>query len=388
MKKVLYIWKSAYPFEIRIQKICESLAKAGYSTRVVCYDNASDKSAETVNNVEVRRIIKKSKLTALKYAPMPGNFFWKAFLRRQILEFKPDIIINREMYLMRESAALAREFNIPIVIDMAEHYPAAMRTFKKYQSPIGRFITTTLALPDKYEKMAVDNSDAIITVCKEQNERLINQYSYAPDKMVIAHNTPLLCEKESLNKSFNSDEIIFVHHGYLSGDKSIANFLKGFELACDARNDIRFIVAGDGECKQDYDKLVSGFKHKDKITLTGKYKYYELSDIIQKAHIGVIPLPETDFNNHTIHNKVFDYFAHKLPVLVSDNKPLLRLISETRTGVSHNCESPESCRDAILKIADMDLSTMSQNAYKAYIEKYNWENDFSNLLEFLKRLSK
>ena len=107
-----------------------------------------------------------------------------------IQEFKPSLIMCREMIPM-QACSKASKGNIPILLDMAEHYPAAMREWKKYnQHVFSRLAVHQLRIPDKIEAHAVRNAQAIITVCKEQNERLHAEYNVRHDAMFIVHNTP------------------------------------------------------------------------------------------------------------------------------------------------------------------------------------------------------
>ena len=105
--------------------------------------------------------------------------------------------------------------------------------------------------------------------------------------------------------------------------------------------------------------------------------------IITKWDIGVVPYQLNEFNQNTIHNKIFDYFAMGKPVFCSETKPFLRLINETKAGISVNCESTDDISEAILKMIDMDLSEMSKNGRRAFENKYNWEVDSANMLKFV-----
>ena len=53
-----------------------------------------------------------------------------------------------------------------MLIDMAEHYPATMRTWKKYQgNALARFLVFWAKVPDLVERRSVGLADGIITVC-------------------------------------------------------------------------------------------------------------------------------------------------------------------------------------------------------------------------------
>ena len=82
MKKIVYIWKGPYPFEIRIQKICESSANNGYDVTVLCRWDKEAREEETINGV---KIIRNGFNKDLRYYyPIPFNPLWKSFLKQKI----------------------------------------------------------------------------------------------------------------------------------------------------------------------------------------------------------------------------------------------------------------------------------------------------------------
>ena len=97
----------------------------------------------------------------------------------------------------------------------------------------------------------------------------------------------------------------------------------------------------------------------------------ELESIIKNSNVGVIPFHITEFNNNTIHNKLFDYFSYSKPVLVSECKPLERIINETDAGIVRDCSTAEKCKFAILEFYNSNIESMSVNAFNAFFNKYN-----------------
>jgi glycosyltransferase involved in cell wall biosynthesis len=116
----------------------------------------------------------------------------------------------------------------------------------------------------------------------------------------------------------------------------------------------------------------------------GKYNFKELPNILKDVDIGVVPFPPNEFNNHTIHNKVFDFMAFGIPLLVSDAVPLKRLVEEANCGISLRIDET-TIKRFFNGIDDYDWETMSQNAWEISRTKYNWAVDESKLLRFLRR---
>lgn len=386
MKKVLYVWKGHYPFEIRIQKIVESLAKNGYDTTLLCKWTGEAKEREVINGVKVIRAgYKKS---GKFYLPLPFNPYWKKAIKQTVDEIKPDLVLNREFFLMNETAPVCKKWNIPLIIDMAENYPAAIKEFATWQTSRLKKTIRNLDLPKHFEKWVVPKADGVIVVCHEQIPRLA-KLGIKAENIAVVHNTPnfQLFDMNEAPQRNDNDKFIFFHHGMLSRDKTIDIFLDAFLQLAETMN-IELRVAGHGEYLDYYKSIANKYTSKEKVKFLGKYQLAELRTIAQNCDCGVLPFKYNDFNNYTIHNKIFDYLAFGLPVFVSECEPLKRIINETKAGVIGDCSSVITCKKAIVEAIDAikaNANIYSQNAVKAYEEKYNWSVDEQNLINFISK---
>lgn len=379
-KKILYVWKSPFPWDVRVDKICSTLAKRGYTVRILAKWDGEENKLEKINGFEVFRAGFKKKRSLL--LPIPQNPLWKKEISRQIHDFKPDIIIPREIMLSKICSDLAGIK--PVVIDMAENYPAAMKAWKKYNNSFfKRLIVHDLNYPKKVEKDAVNNADGIIVVCDEQIDRLNEYYNFDKEKICVVHNTPTNISDENNYLKSNRKKIIFGHHGHLSDEKSIKKFLIAFLRACDIFDDIEFHIYGDGESKEELLMISQGSKHRDKVKFFGRYNFNDLPKILNSFSVGVMPYQINDFNQFTIHNKIFDYYSEGIPVIVSENKPQSRIVKETNSGWIINCENIDEIENSILNLDRDKLEDYSINAFNAARDKYNWESDTQKLIDFI-----
>ena len=131
-KKILYIWKDKYPWDVRVAKFCNSLAESGYEIHMLARSCSEELQSGKIDDIYIHKLeLDKSGFSSL---PVPFNPRWKRFIKRKIAEINPDLIIIREIMLGETAGKIAKENNIPIIMDMAENYPAAMREWKKYNS--------------------------------------------------------------------------------------------------------------------------------------------------------------------------------------------------------------------------------------------------------------
>lgn len=390
-KKILYIWKSEYPWEIRIKKITQSLAKAGFDTYVLAKYNGEEKDSEILaDGVKVIRFGRELGPTTI---PVPFNPLWKRAIKTVINELKPDLIIVREIMLGKMTAKLGRKYKIPVIMDMAEHYPACMREWKKYNSNfIKRFLIHKLRLPDITEKHSVKLCDGIMVVCDEQIERLNRLYNYDKEKICVIENTPEDSFLSEVNytevdlkyKLENNLPIVFGHHGYLTTDKCINTFLYAFEKLSEKYN-LKLIIVGIVEEEINYRNVVKEFKSKENIEFMGRLNSNYFQKMINETDIGIMPYPINDQNNYTIHNKVYFYMKAGKPTLTNIVKPYIRLFNETKAGLALDFTSVESAITSIEQMIHSDTIGMSKNGRKAVLEKYNWNTDAIKMINFINK---
>lgn len=397
MPKVLYVWKGAYPWDIRADKVCRAFSSSGWDVYILArWVDENSEFEILANNIKVIR----TGFKAPQYRTYPVSFnpIWKKAIMKLVNQVKPDLIMPRDIMLAELCGKIGKKYNIPVIMDMAENYPAAMKGWKKYRRTfLSRLVVHKLKIPELVEKRAVKLMDGIITVCYEQNERLKSVYYYEINKTCVVHNTPetgffikkRLAEKSDSSKDNlfkeNQKKLIFGHHGYTSDEKSLVKFLYGFEQASQENENIEFHIAGTGESIEELKLLVENFNSKERIKFYGEYSYEDLPEIIGNWDIGVIPYQLNEFNHYTIHNKIFDFFAMGKPVFCSETRPFVRLINETGAGITVNCESEFEIRDGILKIYNMDLYEMSKKGLEVFNNYYNWSIDSKRMLEFVNK---
>ncbi|MBX3044652.1 MAG: glycosyltransferase [Candidatus Kapabacteria bacterium] len=384
-KKILYVWKSRFPWDIRIDKVCSCLADTGANTTLLALHNEEEKERENYKNFN---IIRKGKgLSGIKTLPVPFNPFWYNAVLESAKEIQADLIIVREIMIAEQSAKAAQKLGIPVIMDMAENYPALMRLWRKYRTGIlNRFLFHFLGVAEWTEKLSVKLMDGIIVVCEEQIQRLNSTYNFPAEKISVVHNTPPRSFGDYSHKSKNDkNKIAICHHGYLTDEKKITPFLKSLLLINKHHTKFNFVIAGTGESLDELIQIHQSASAPKNIIFSGAYDYTSLPEIISNCDFGVLPYEHNDFNNFTIHNKIFDYFAFGKPVIVSDVHPLKRIIEETGAGIVVDFRNIDSAAETISQIDTLDYSRMSENAKSAFNNKYNWDYDSQILIDFINK---
>lgn len=375
-KKIFYIWKSAYPWDVRIEKICSALVEFGFETYIICLWDGEEKQEETINGINILRVgFNQNKRN---YLPIPYNPNWKKSIEQYIKSIKPDLIINREIILADISGKLAKKYEIPIIMDMAENYPAAMKLWKKYSdSLVKKLIYHQIDMPKWLEKKSLELMDGVIVVCDENGERIRNEYNYE-NYIETIYNTPSLNFFNFRRFDQERDYITISYHGYINTERNLDKVLSvGSKF-----NKLKFDIWGDGVLLEE---LKSKFAKFDNITFYGAYKLENLNNIIQSTDIGILPYSLNDHIHNTLSNKMFDYMACGIPVLTSQAKSMVNFIDKYDIGYYFDFEDEKNIEETFSKLSSLDWAAKAKNGLKAFQSEFNWENDKTKLREFLER---
>src|SRR5437899_2927517 len=135
--RVLVVWDSEYPWDIRVEKICETLASRKWSVHLVCR-NVKQRSKEDIykgifiHRVGFRRGVPRA-LNAVLTFPVFFNPIWVMEIIRVMVRHDIGGIIVRDLPLALAAIIAGRLRRTPVVLDMAECYPELIRAIWRYE---------------------------------------------------------------------------------------------------------------------------------------------------------------------------------------------------------------------------------------------------------------
>lgn len=381
MTKVLYIWQAGYPWEIRVEKVCMAMKEAEYEVTLLARWKPGQPAREVLDGLRIVRVGKG--LPGAASLPVPFNLVWASAIRKAIDQCSPDLVIAREIMLAEPAASACRRRGIPLIIDMAEHYPATMRALEKYQRGMMKYLVFHAKMPDRVERRALARADGVITVCQEQNDRLHATFGYRRDRMVVVHNTPGQAAFERVRKGPSTPPEVFAYHGHMTAQRGLDRLIEGFAQVARDHPRIRLDLAGDGGARPALVRLAERCSVGEQVRFVGRYRFEELTELYSRTDVGLVTYPVDESIDHTIGNKIFDYFACGKPVIVSPAAPLRRVIEETGAGLLLRDSTPEAVAEGLSQALSLDLTPLGDRGLAAARERYNWENDRRALLGFL-----
>lgn len=389
-RKILMISQTVFPPDIRIEKEIRSLYHAGYEVLLICNQYVYNKNPEFkfCTIIRLRAIFKTEKLNRFINFPFFFNPRYIYYAVKSILSFKPDVIHAHDLPMVPIAILLGKISGKPVVFDMHENYPEALKAFQK--KGIRDFIFKNYRLAHFLEKICIRLVDRIIVVVSENKERLVKM-KIKPEKIFVVSNTVDYenfyvrnTSKVEVNLNFTKSEIV-LYTGGLSPDRDLLTAVKSTIYFDQFGISAAILIIGDGVHKKELIKKTEEIKAKEKVYFLDWPGHDIIPYYIEKAKVCIIPQPNNNFINTTIPHKLFEYMFMGKPVLVSDAIPIKRIVEETKAGIWFKSGDE---KDFAFKLSILlnDKKNLGANGRNAVLMKYNWNVDSIELLKMYSKL--
>ena len=366
----------------RVEKEVHTLFKAGHEIIVAAISRSGLPLEERRNDCLVIRknipeLILKTSVGALKF-PIYFNF-WRSFLRDILKDYKIDAIHVHDLPLCRMGIELKKKYNVKLVIDLHENWPALLSVSSHANTFIGKILSSEKQWRS-YEKTCAMAADRIITVVDEMKER-ISRLGIPEGKIFVLENTPEINTPYELK--YERDERFFtlIYIGGISFHRGLQYIIDGMSLLVPDLP-VRLWIAGDGKYSHILKDQVRKLSLQKFVEFFGMVSKEKTEDLMKKADLGLIPHIRSEQSDNSSPNKLFEYMAAGLPVLASDCISVKRVIAETEIGRTYIFDSPTDFKHVLKKLYDEKRESVifASNGTKAIREKYNWEQSSVSLL--------
>jgi glycosyltransferase involved in cell wall biosynthesis len=387
------VWDAEYPWDVRVEKIARSLTEAGHAVHVVARNRRGDPLTERRSEGTVHRLPPwrwaPSWLNAASMFPAFFNPRWIRAISHTARREGADVILCRDLPLAIPAVLAGRHVGIPVVLDLAENYPAMLRS--RWAAGRMRRIDALIrnpALARLVERWVLPRVDRVLVVVKEAGERLIAG-GLAPERVTVVSNTPPIerlafsrRDARSANAPLN-----IVYLGLMEESRGVRILLDAAALLARRAVSFRLTLYGGGKELQDFRA------HARTIGLTGSQADFrgqvpngEALAALPAADVGVIPHFADESWHTTVPNKLFDYMAAGLAIVTSDARPAARIIRETGAGLVYRHPDAAALARAIATLADPEVRhACARYGQDAVRETYHWERDVERLLDALRR---
>ena len=394
LPRVMHVWFSDYPWDVRVQKVILGLQGRGWTVDVVARNKRNLVDREILDGAAIHRIrrirLLGRSLNGLLSFPVFLNLRWIRHIWRIARQTKPDVILVRDLPLAATAIWVGRLLKIPVVLDMAEDYPGLLRALWETGAakPLDLLVRNP-TLASVLERYVLRRIDGVVCVIEESAAR-VRSLGVPESNITVVRNTPMMIDLPANLRSHQDagESLAIAYLGLIERHRGVHDLVRAV-AECRKRNwPVKLVVVGDGAGLPEIQALATELGVLGRgVELLGRLENRRALDVISKANVGAIPHVPCAAWNATIPNKLFDYMSLGLPVLASDVPPVQRIVIEEGCGV---CYRSGDIADLMSKIEELQSHSartrMGAAGMAAVTERYNWLKDAERLDAALRRV--
>jgi glycosyltransferase involved in cell wall biosynthesis len=401
------VLRGNFPGDVRVTKEVRSLLSEGHNIILLSMGKPNQPEAEEVLGLSVIRLFPPKNSIRRLFKTMRSSVFfddstWRSKLDKIVFKNKIEVLHCHDLPTVNLTRKIARKNNIPVIADMHENFPEGIAVWKRSRISRKLWFYTLLSYPlpvwmfKRFEKSALQKVDRIITVVDEAKDHYIKDCKIPPDKVKVVMNTEDLDKfdklkiNEDLVLKYESDFIITYiggfgpHRGIETAIRSMSELIKKIPRS-------KLLLVGEGldEYLRLLKQLCKDLKIENNVIFTGWVDFNDIPSYIELSDICMVPHFASGHTNTTIPHKLFQYMAKKKPVIVTDCRPLKRIVKESKCGIVVPSGDHKNMALAILRLYEDESQriVMGENGRRAVEERYNWEIEGGKLLKLYGGLS-
>lgn len=360
-KKIIFTVTNDLTYDQRMQRICSSIANAGFEVELV--------GRKLSNSIEINSTFN-YKQTRLSCFFNKGKFFYLEYNIRLLIYLitqKFDAVCSIDFDTLLAGGIASKILGTKLIFDAHEHFTEVPEvTNRKYTKYIWH----------KIGKIFVPKANLCYTVGPELAKLLGGIYN---NHFEVILNVPT-SNKIEIDKTvnFEFDEPYILYQGALNKSRGLEQSIKAMHQI----ENILLVIAGEGDLSQQLKDLVIKEKLNHKVKFLGYIKPNVLKILTAQSKIG-LNLLEHDGESYyySLANKYFDYLQAGVPCLCA-NFPEYIAINK-----KYNCSILIDCNENLIAKAinqilsnDLEYDLLKKNALAAS-KFYNWSIEEPKLIE-------
>jgi glycosyltransferase involved in cell wall biosynthesis len=149
----------------------------------------------------------------------------------------------------------------------------------------------------------------------------------------------------------------------------------------------RLLLIGSGSNDTELRTLAGELGVSDRVEFTGWIGIDEMRERLARSSVGTAPFTRSAHTDTMLPHKLFQYMGMGLPVVVTDCKPVARVVHETGAGEVARSGDAVSVARALARLADPERARAASEAGKrAVAERYNLAIEGMRLRELYESL--
>ncbi len=312
------------------------------------------------------------------------NIFTKIFrelyiqkkVYKEILKTAPDIIHANDLNALIPAYKVAKKLKCKLIYDTHEIF---LENPWIARNPLVKLLWGT------YEKRIISKVDLVVCVSHAAGKYLKQKYAIAHPLVV----TNCISKKKQIHGTCpKAEPKQILNHGQFYEGRGYDIMVETASLV-DEHQDLQFVLRGFGAMENQLRNRVKELGVNN-VSFAPPVKVEEL--IPEAAHAWVaLAITEAISLNFklSVSNKIFEYAAAGLPVIMSDIPEHRYLNDKYNFGIILKSDTPECLAAAINKMyTDQELYNTYVRNVHILSREVNWDNEFGKLIKFEKKLVK
>ena len=296
------------------------------------------------------------------------EFKVNALVKKAIVQEKPDVIHANDLNALIPAYFAAKKLKCKLVYDSHE-------IFLENQGIMGNKLQKIYYT--FFEKYIIAKCDLMVCVSHAAADYFAKKYNI-PKPTVVTNcvSKDMICDDSDKNPGFE-----VLNHGQFYEGRGYDIMVKAAKLL-ENHSDISLAIRGFGRMED----FLKNYVAENQIT---NFRFYppvtvqELVPMASKSMVGVAITEPVCLNFQlSVSNKIFEYAAAGIPVIMSDIPEHRYLNEKYNIGIILGENTPEAFADAVVKLyEDKALYEECKKNVIKMANEVNWEKDFAKLIE-------
>lgn len=355
------------------------LVRAGFDVEILCRDNGKRWSVAYPDGASVVRIDTHSGSSWREYF---------GFIRRvfRLGQAQTSVFVSHDAHALLPAWLLAKRYGRPLVYHCHDY------TDKSFPLPTlgGRLVV--------YLQRALAKRADLITIPDKNLGAIMREELRLGSSPLVVANGPiaaLACSGDALRNALKSDgkvfEKIVLRQGRIGTGHAIENTLRSMPLWANSK--WGFVVMGlsDPKYLAKLDNLAKSIGVADRFVILPPVGYDDVQHFTAGADLGHALYEPSQINNIHItgSNKIQEYMAAGLPIMVSDRPSLRTLVERHRCGLTADESSPQKIAETINAIlGDTERAgSMGRAGALAFQKELSFERQFAPVIDSIRSLA-
>jgi glycosyltransferase involved in cell wall biosynthesis len=283
---------------------------------------------------------------------------------------------------------------LPVVMDMAENYPAMIADTWRYGrvGPLDPLIRNPRLLRG-LEAWTLPRMGGVIAVSEPSANRVRRHVSTDTHVWTVG-NTPVLRTNTASDETSDLARLMastkglrLLYVGGLEESRGLEVVIRALPIAQGRIGSASLFVVGEGSSQRLLERVATELGVAGSTHFAGWVEPGKLPAVTANADICLVPHYVTEHIDTTIPNKIFDYMYAGKPVIVTHSKTLRQIVESKSCGKWYQDDRPEQLADRIAALRIEGVrAEMGARGRQAVLEEFNWRVDEGHLFAGLQHV--